>query len=162
MNGKIVVYFLGWVILIEGICMVIPCLISLILGESDVWPWFLLTIAVTVIPGFLLIRKKRHFGQFFAREGFLLTALGWLLLSLLGALPFFLSGRIPNYMDALFETASGFTTTGSSILSDVEALGKGLLFWRSFTHWIGGMGVLVLILAIMPQGGGESMQIMKA
>ena len=162
MNGKIVVYFLGWVLLIEGVSLAIPCLISLILNEGDVWPWFLVTMAISVVPGLIAIRKKNRSGHFYAREGFLVTALGWILLSLIGALPFFLSGRIPNYMDALFETASGFTTTGSSVLSDVEALGKGLLFWRSFTHWIGGMGVLVLILAIMPHGGGESMQIMKA
>ena len=162
MNKKIVVYFLGWVLLTESVSMVIPCIISMIAGENDVWPWFLLSIAVSALPGLLLIRKKFRSGHFFAKEGFVLTALGWLILSLVGALPFFLSGRIPSYIDALFETASGFTTTGSSILSDVEAIGKGLLFWRSFTHWVGGMGVLVLILAIVPQGGGDKMQIMKA
>ena len=162
MNKKIVVYFLGWVLLIEAASMIVPCIISVIAGENDVWPWFLVSMGISAVPGVLLIRKKLRSGHFFAKEGFVLTALGWLILSLVGALPFFLSGRIPNYVDALFETASGFTTTGSSILSEVEAIGKGLLFWRSFTHWIGGMGVLVLILAIVPQGGGDKMQIMKA
>ena len=161
MNLKIVSYFLGWVLKIEAACMVIPCMISVIMGESS-WLGFLAAIGLSLALGFFLGRKKNRTGNFYVREGYAATALSWLVMSLIGALPFFISRKIPNYVDALFEIASGFTTTGSSILSDVEALGKGLLFWRSFSHWIGGMGVLVLLLAILPMSGGYHMQLMKA
>jgi len=162
-NFRIVAYFLGWILEVEAASMVIPMIISMALGESDVWPWFLILIVVIAPLGFFLTRKRLfRKGNFYIREGYAATGLGWLLLSSVGALPFFLSGRMPNYVDCLFETASGFTTTGSSVLSDIEALGKGLLFWRSFTHWLGGMGVLVLILAILPMNGGYHMQLMKA
>ena len=162
MNFWIIAYFMGWIIEVEAISMLIPMFISIALHESDVWPWFLIIILVLAPLGFILTRKRFRRGNFYVREGYAATGLGWILLSAIGALPFFLSGRIPSYVDALFETASGFTTTGSSVLSDIEALGKGLLFWRSFTHWLGGMGVLVLILAILPMNGGYHMQLMKA
>ena len=162
MNFRIVAYFLGWILEVEAASMVIPMIISMALGEADVWPWFLLIIVVIAPLGFFLTRKRFRKGNFYVREGYAATGLGWLLLSAVGALPFFLSRRMPSYIDCLFETASGFTTTGSSVLSDIEALGKGLLFWRSFTHWLGGMGVLVLILAIMPMNSGYHMQLMKA
>lgn len=162
MNFWIIAYFLGWILEVEAVSMVIPMIISAVLGENDVWPWFLLLIVILAPVGLILTRKRFRKGNFYVREGYAATGLGWIALSVFGALPFFLSGRIPNFVDALFETASGFTTTGSSVLSDVEALGKGLLFWRSFTHWLGGMGVLVLILAILPMNGGYHMQLMKA
>ncbi len=161
MNLKIVSYFLGWVLLIEAIAMVIPLVIALALGESS-WIWFLVSIGAVLIPGLLLSRKKMRTGNFFVREGYVATALGWIVLSLMGTLPFILSGKIPRFVDALFEITSGFTTTGASILNDVEELGYGLLFWRSFSHWLGGMGVLVLILAVLPMSGGYNMQVMKA
>ena len=100
--------------------------------------------------------------MFFAREGFVLVSLGWLVLSFFGCLPFVLSGEIPHFIDALFEIVSGFTTTGSSILPEVEKLSKASLIWRSFSHWIGGMGVLVFILAILPMAGDYDMHIMRA
>ena len=161
MNYKIVSYFLGWTLMVEAIAMVPGCLIALILKE-ETWPYFLPAIGICVLVFCIFSRKKNRTGVFFVREGYAATGLGWFLMSLIGALPFFLSGRIPNYVDAVFETASGLTTTGASILNDVEALGKGLLFWRSFSHWIGGMGVLVLVLAILPMNGGYHMQFMKA
>ena len=161
MNFKIVSYILGWVLKLEAIFMVIPMLIAFFLHEGT-WPAFLIAIIVALIPGLLLSKKELKTGNFFIREGYAATALSWLVMSLIGALPFFLSHRIPNYIDAFFEIISGFTTTGSSILADVEALGKGLLFWRSFSHWLGGMGVLVLLLAILPMNGGYHMQFMKA
>ena len=162
MNFKIVSYFLGWVLKIEAAAMVVPCVIAMAYGEADVWPWFLACIAFDAAVGFLMSNKKFKDGNFFVREGYVSTALGWILLSLVGAFPFFLSGRIPKYIDALFEIASGFTTTGSSILADVEAMGYGLNMWRCLSHWLGGMGVLVLILAILPMNGGYHMQMMKA
>ena len=161
MNFKIVSYILGWVLKLEAAFMVIPMLIAIFLHEGT-WPSFLIAILVALIPGLLLSRNDLKTGNFYIREGYAATALSWIVMSLVGALPFFLSHRIPNYIDAFFEICSGFTTTGSSILLDVEALGKGLLFWRSFSHWIGGMGVLVLVLAILPMNGGYHMQFMKA
>ena len=162
MNFRIVAYFMGWILEVEAVSMITPMIIAIAKGESDVWPWFLLLIVVLAPLGFFLTRKRFRKGNFYVREGYAATGLGWVLLSMTGALPFFLSGRMPSYIDAVFETASGFTTTGSSVLADIEALGKGLLFWRSFTHWLGGMGVLVLILAILPMSGGYHMQLMKA
>ena len=161
MNFKIVSYILGWVLRIEAVCMLVPCVIALALGENT-WTAFLIAITVAAVPGLFLGSKKLRTGNFFIREGYAATGLSWLVISLVGALPFFLSRRIPSFVDAFFEIISGFTTTGSSILSDVEALGKGLLFWRSFSHWIGGMGVLVLLLAILPMNSGYHMQFMKA
>lgn len=161
MNFKIVSYFLGWVLKIEAAAMAIPCLIALIMHENS-WGWILLSIAISLALGIPMTLKKEDRGRFYAREGYVITALGWILLSLIGALPFFLSGAIPNYLDAVFEIVSGFTTTGSTILYDVEHLGYGLLFWRSFSHWLGGMGVLVLLLSLLPANGGYNMSIMKA
>ncbi len=162
MNVRIVAYLIGWVLKIEAVAMVIPGVVALVYRENT-WYWFLICAAVAGAAGVLLSGKKNRKGNFYAREGYAGTALSWILMSAVGALPFFLSGRIPHYMDALFEIVSGFTTTGASVLSDVESLGRGLLFWRSFSHWLGGMGVLVLLLAILPfSGGGSHMVIMKA
>jgi trk system potassium uptake protein TrkH len=146
--------------LIEAALLLLPTLVSAIYGES-VLP-FLITIGIILaiaIPAQLIKPRTR---RIYAREGFVCVASSWILLSLFGALPFIFSGAIPNYIDALFETVSGFTTTGASILSEVESLPRGILFWRSFTHWIGGMGVLVFMLAILPDNSGNTMHLMRA
>ena len=160
MNFKMVSYFLGWVLKIEAVAMAIPFVISICCKE-DSWIWFLTAIAICLVFG-IPMSAKTNKGSFYAREGHVITALGWIFLSLIGALPFYLSGKIPSYLDAVFEIVSGFTTTGSTILPAVEPLGYGLLFWRSFSHWLGGMGVLVLLLSLLPANGGYNMQIMKA
>ena len=161
MNIGIVFYFLGWVLGIEGILMILPCLVALIYREPSGF-YFLGVALFCGICGFLLARRKLNNTVFYAREGFVAVSLSWIVLSFFGALPFFLSGEIPLLEDALFEVISGFTTTGASILPDVEALSKCMIMWRSFTHWIGGMGVLVFILAVLPLAGGYNIHIMRA
>ena len=141
--------------------MVLPTVVALIYRESEVW-CFLATMAVCLMVGMLLVRRKPKNQIFYVAESFVAVSLSWVLLSVMGAVPFVLSSYIPNPIDALFETVSGFTTTGASILSSVEQLPKCLLFWRSFTHWIGGMGVLVFLLSVLPMVGGSHMNLMKA
>lgn len=141
--------------------MVLPTAVALIYRESEVW-CFLATMAVCLMVGMLLVRRKPKNQIFYVAESFVAVSLSWVLLSVMGAAPFVLSGYIPNPIDALFETVSGFTTTGASILSSVEQLPNCLLFWRSFTHWIGGMGVLVFLLSVLPMVGGSHMNLMKA
>ena len=148
MNRKMIFYMLGKIMLVEAGLLSLPILCGLIYREASV-VWFLLTAAIAAVLGFLMT----HFGKtkdktFFAKEGFVIVSLAWIMISAVGALPFFLSGQIPNYINAFFETVSGFTTTGASILPNVEALDKCMLFWRSFTHWVGGMGVIVFVMAI--------------
>lgn len=161
MNYKIILNTLGWVVNFEGICMILPFLCSLGFGEQNPF-LFLFCMGICLLVGIplTLIRSKEK--NMFAKEGFVTVALSWILLSIFGALPFYLSGEIPLFTDALFETASGFTTTGASILPDVEALPKSLLFWRSFTHWIGGMGVIVFLVALLPLSGGDNMHLLRA
>ncbi len=161
MNISIITYFIGWVLGIEGMLMLIPCAVALIYQEAC-GLYFVGVMAVCFVMVFLLARKKPENTVFYAREGFVTVALSWIVLSVAGALPFYLSGEIPSYTNALFEVISGFTTTGASVLEDVEALSKCMLMWRSFTHWIGGMGVLVFILAVLPMAGGYNMHIMRA
>lgn len=161
MNIPIITYFVGWVLGIEGVLMLLPCAIAVIYRETAGWN-FVIVMAACFVLALLLGRKKPKNTVFYAREGFVTVALSWIVLSIFGALPFYLSGEIPSYPNALFEVISGFTTTGASILEDVEALSKCMLMWRSFTHWIGGMGVLVFILAILPMAGGYNMHIMRA
>lgn len=141
--------------------MLFPCICALIYREKTGWS-FLLVASLSILVGFLLTRKKRKNPQFFAKEGFVICALCWIVLSIVGAIPFVISGEIPTFTDALFETVSGFTTTGASILTDVEALSHTALLWRSLSHWIGGMGVLVFLLAILPMAGGYNMHLMRA
>lgn len=161
MNKKMITYVLGILLITEGALLLLPTLIALYYKENVV-P-FLITIAATVASGFVMTRFKPHDKTIVSMDGFAIVSLGWILISLFGALPFFISKEIPNYLDAVFEVVSGFTTTGSSILTDVEALSKGMLFWRSFTHWIGGMGALAFIMAILPLAkGGGNLQLMKA
>ncbi len=142
--------------------MLLPTIVSLIYGEA-VLTSFLITIALLVATGLVLVAMKPKDKTIYARHGLIIVSLGWILMSLFGALPFYFSGEIPSYIDAVFEAVSGFTTTGSSILTDVEALSKSMLFWRSFTHWIGGMGVLVFMMAVLPlAGGGGDLHLMRA
>ncbi len=161
MNHSIVRYVIGIVLKIEGGLLLLPCLVAMIYKES-VGFIFLITGVCTFVLGCLISLKKPKENLFTLREGCIVAALTWIIMSLVGAIPFCVAGEIPNYLDAVFETASGFTTTGASILSDVEALSHTALFWRSFTHWIGGMGVLVFLLAVIPMSGGGSINLMKA
>lgn len=161
MNYSIIRYILCRVLEFQALFLALPCLAAVVYQEKEGWAY------AVVLAGCLLLGaggklKKPKSSVFYAREGFVAVSLSWILLSVTGALPLFLSGEIPSYTDALFETISGLTTTGASILPDVEALSKCNLFWRSFTHWIGGMGVLVLILAVLPLAGGYNMHLMRA
>lgn len=162
MNYGSIRYILGWILKLEGIFMLMPVVVDLFYGEG-VWKDYLLCASLAFSLGALLSFKKPYHAVYYAREGFITTALSWIILSLVGALPFFISGEIPSYTDAMFEIVSGFTTTGASILTNVEALSNANLFWRSFSHWIGGMGVLVFMLAILPlAGGGQNLHLMRA
>lgn len=162
MNRRMVIYTIGQLIGVEAAVMMLPLCVSLIYGEGS-WKAFLITIGIAIVLsalGLLLSRPKSH--VIYAKEGFATVALAWIIMSGIGALPFVISGEIPNYIDAFFETVSGFTTTGSSIVRDVEALSHGILFWRSFTHWLGGMGVLVFVMAILPSSSDRSIHLMRA
>ena len=161
MNTSIIRYVLGQVLRLEGLFMFLPCIVALIYGELSGLA-FLGTALLSIMLGTLMTYQKPTSHTFYLKEGCITTALSWILLSVFGALPFCISGEIPSFTDALFETVSGFTTTGASILSDVEALSHCSLFWRSFTHWIGGMGVLVFLLAIVPLSGGSNINLMRA
>ena len=160
MNYRMIAFILSRVLLIMAGLLLLPLVTALVYAEP-VWP-FAVTIALTALLGGALQLLRPKTRELYAREGYAVVGLSWLLMSLLGALPLMLGGDIPNYIDAFFETASGFTTTGASILNDIESLSRSGLFWRSFTHWIGGMGVLVFIMAVMPLGGERSMHIMRA
>ncbi|MBQ7386240.1 MAG: TrkH family potassium uptake protein [Ruminococcus sp.] len=162
MNRRMVLNTVGHIILAEAALLILPAIVSVIYLEKCVWS-FLITIGIALALGLVLKFASRPDSKLiYAKEGFVIVTYAWVLMSAIGALPFFLSGEIPNYADAFFETVSGFTTTGASILTDVEAMSKGLLFWRSFTHWIGGMGVIVFVMAIIPNIADRSMHIMKA
>lgn len=161
MNYGMILYILGCVLSFEAVFLLPSCLVAVIYKESAGWGCFWAAVLCAAV-GFLLARKKPRSRSIYAREGFVVVAFSWIVLSIFGALPFVFSGAIPSMIDALFETVSGFTTTGASILSEVESMPKCLLFWRSFTHWIGGMGVLVFIMAVVPLSGGNSIYLMKA
>jgi len=160
MNLRMICRVLGLILLILAGLLLLPMIAGLCYGESP--RPFLLTIAAAAVPGFVLARVKPAGTALYAREGFVIVGLGWIVLSLLGALPYVFSGSIPNYVDAFFETASGLTTTGASVLADFDAMPRGVMFWRLFTHWIGGMGVLVFLMAVLPMSGEHSMHIMRA
>ncbi len=162
MNYRIVIYILGWVINIEAALMLLPFIVSLIYGEADKGMGFLWVILGSALLGTLMVIKKPKDTNIYLKEGYVSVALSWIVMSVIGALPFVINKDIPRFVDAFFETVSGFTTTGSSVLSDVEVLAQCSLFWRSFTNWIGGMGVLVFLLAIVPMAGGTHMNLMKA
>jgi trk system potassium uptake protein TrkH len=149
------------VLKIEAVFLLVPSITSLIYQEQE-GRYYLLIAALCLFLGVLMTYRKPSSTVFYLKEGCLATSLSWIVLSFFGALPFWMSGEIPRFEDALFETVSGFTTTGASILSNVEALSHCALLWRSFTHWIGGMGVLVFLLAILPLSGGSSINLMRA
>ncbi|MBQ8280421.1 MAG: TrkH family potassium uptake protein [Roseburia sp.] len=161
MNYSVILYILGCVLKFESAFLLVPALVGLIYREKEAYVYIFVAVLCFII-GALLSHKKPANKNLFIKEGFVTVAASWVVMSLFGAIPFVLTGDIPNYVDALFETISGFTTTGSSILKDVEALSRTGLFWRSFTHWAGGMGVLVFIMAILPLMGGSTMNLMKA
>ena len=160
MNYRMLGYLLGIILLIEAALMALPLTVSLIYGESPL-P-FLFSMAILVAVGILPVIFKPKNTRIYAQEGFVTAAASWILMSAFGALPFVFSGAIPNFIDAFFETVSGFTTTGASILTAIEGLPMGILFWRSFTHWVGGMGVLVLMLAILPADNNRAMHLLRA
>ncbi len=162
MNRKMVFYTTGQMILVEAFLLLLPAAVSLIYRESCVYS-FLIAIGIAAGIGLSLVAfSKPQAHIIYAREGFLTVALAWTSLSAIGALPFYISGEIGSYIDAFFETVSGFTTTGASILTNVEEMSRGLLFWRSFTHWVGGMGVLVFVMAVLPNISDRSIHIMRA
>ncbi|MBQ8716365.1 MAG: TrkH family potassium uptake protein, partial [Clostridia bacterium] len=161
MNYRMITYILGWILLFEAGFLLVPTITALAYSEPAI-KGFLLSIAICVAVSALLIFKKPQNTSLRSRDGFVIVSLSWIVLSLFGAIPFMLTGATASYVDALFETVSGFTTTGASIFSDVEILPRSILMWRSFTHWVGGMGVLVFIMAFLPLSGGRNMHIMKA
>ena len=161
MNIKMLVYILGKVLLIEGVLMLLPVVCGAVYGEQQFFVYLTLA-AVYMAAGFLISMKKPKNMTIFIKDGCVATALSWLVLSIFGCLPFVITKEIPSFTDAMFETASGFTTTGASILNDIEAMSHTSLLWRSLTHWIGGMGVLVFLLAVVPMTGGSNMNLMRA
>ncbi len=161
MNGSMILYILGQVLKIEGVLMLPSVITGLIYQEQEGWAYLLGT-GICLAVGQLMSWKKPRDTVFYLKDGCVATALCWILMSLFGGLPFLFTGEIPSFTDATFEMVSGFTTTGSSILTDVEALSHASLFWRSFSHWIGGMGILVFLLAIVPMSGGSTFNLMRA
>lgn len=161
MNYKMISYIMGQISKVEAALLIISLVVSAVYGEDLLLAFSVPALALLAL-GIPLTLKKPQKKSFYAKEGFIVVALSWFLLSVFGALPFCISGEIPSFIDAYFETVSGFTTTGATIVDNVEAMSHGLLFWRSFTHWIGGMGVLVFVLAIFPQQETQSIFLMKA
>ncbi len=162
MNRRFVFRLLGKLLMVTSALMVLPLIVSIIYKE-DCYTAFLISMAISLAIGFpLTVFCKTEDKVIYAKEGFVIVALSWICMSAVGALPFVLSSEIPSYVDAFFETVSGFTTTGASILTNVESLSHGMLFWRSFTHWVGGMGVLVFIMAIIPASTDRSIHILRA
>lgn len=163
MNYRIILRTLSLLLVFEAVFMLVPTITALVYQEAQGWH-FVIALAVCALVGFLGTRVKVKDQSIYSKEGFVIVALSWIVMSLFGALPFWTSNCIPMYVDALFEMVSGFTTTGSSILSgaQIESLPKCMLMWRSFSHWIGGMGVLVLMMVFMPLSGGRNINLMKA
>lgn len=161
MNTSMVRYIIGNILKIEAVFLLLPCIVAIFYKESQGWHYLLIAL-LSGLLGFLLSLKKPKNDVFYLKEGCITTALSWIILSLVGCIPLYITNEIPNFIDAFFEIVSGFTTTGATILSDVETLSHCSLFWRSFTHWIGGMGVLVFLLAIVPMSGGSHMNLMRA
>ncbi len=160
MNYASIFFILGRILQIEAGLLMLPTVVSMAYREKEYLSFFVVALACFAIGTLFTIKKPKN-QIYYAREGFVTVALGWILMSAMGALPFVINGDIPSFTDAFFETISGFTTTGSSILNDVEALSKGSLFWRSFTHWVGGMGVFVFMLEILPMTGAQNMHLMR-
>jgi len=161
MNYRIIFKVLGYLLLIIAFGMVPPLIISAVQGQYDMIP-FIISVTATTLTGFALTRIPMPKNKIKTKDGLAIVTFGWIFASLFGALPFYLSGAIPNYVDAFFETVSGFTTTGATIINDIEVLPMGILFWRSFTHWIGGMGILVVAVAVLPMMGSGGFHVFKA
>ena len=162
MNRRMILNTVGLMLKVEAVLLLLPAIAALIYAESCLWS-ILISAAISLAAGFALTLLSRPKTQvIYAREGFITVALAWVAVSAVGALPFYISREIPSYIDAFFETVSGFTTTGASILTNVEVMSRGLLFWRSFTHWVGGMGVLVFVMALVPSVTDRSIHIMRA
>ncbi|HJB06766.1 MAG TPA: TrkH family potassium uptake protein [Candidatus Enterocloster faecavium] len=161
MNYRMIVYIIGWVLNLEAVFMVPACITAVIYGERELFS-LLLSMGLCLLFGIpLTIRKPRN-RSYYAKEGCVTAALSWIIMSFMGSLPFIFSGVLPNPVDAMFETVSGFTTTGSSVITDIEIVPRCIVFWRSFTHWIGGMGVLVFLIALLPSAGNIQMNLMRA
>ena len=161
MNKRMVLSIIRKLMLVEGVLLLLPMIVAIIYRESC-WASFAIVAAALMLQGVIGYHKQPADQNIYTKDGLIIVGLAWVMWSLFGALPFVISGAIPNYIDAVFETASGFTTTGSSILTEIQSLPKGILFWRSFTHWIGGMGVLVFVMAILPLAKERNMYIMRA
>lgn len=161
MNYRMILYVLGRIGLVEAVLLAAPLVVSLLYGEQVLAAWLVPMLLLLAVGALLGLRTPKD-TTIFAREGLVVVAMAWVLLSLFGAIPFVMTGDIPSFVDAFFETVSGFTTTGSSILTDVEALHRSTAFWRSFTHWVGGMGVLVFAMAVLPMSDGRAMHLMRA
>lgn len=161
MNYKLMRVTLGYVLVIEAACMTFPLMCGIIYRERGLYS-FGISMLICLAIGALLLIKQPQNKTMYAKEGYIIVAASWIVISVFGALPFFISGYIPNFIDALFETVSGFSTTGASILNDIDIFPKSLIFWRSFTHWIGGMGVLVFLVAILPLSGGSNLFLLRA
>ena len=161
MNKRKIVSFIGRIILIEAALMVLPLLVALYYGDGDAWA-FAVTILTALIPGVLMARVRQSDRRLSSRDGYFIVAATWIIISLIGAMPLYMAGGFRSYWSALFEIASGFSTTGASVLAQPELLGHGVLFWRSFTHWIGGMGVLVFVMMVMPMENDNSMHLVRA
>lgn len=163
MNYRMITYTLGWILLFEAGFMTVPLVTAAVYLEGRAALCFGVSILIClVIGGLLALVKKPVNKRLYSREGFVIVSFSWILLSLFGAFPFWISGEIPSFVDALFETVSGFTTTGASVVNNIEGLSRSMIMWRCFTHWVGGMGVLVFIMAFLPLSGGQNMHIMKA
>jgi len=160
MNYRMIFKVTGLVLLCLSVLLLLPLIAGLCYGENVLN--FVITIAIAAVSGLALTRLKPKTTQIYARDGFVAVGVVWIAMSLIGALPFVLNGDVPSYIDAFFETVSGFTTTGASVFTDIESLSRANMFWRLFTHWIGGMGVLVFIMAVLPMSGEHSMHIMRA
>ena len=163
MNYSTIKRTLGWLLVFEAVFLLVPLITAAIYWEEEFFSFLICMLLCGLVGGTCFIKKPKN-TAIYAKEGFVIVAMSWIVMSLVGALPFYFSGAIPSYVDALFETVSGFTTTGSTILSgeQIDAMAKSLLMWRSFTHWVGGMGVLVLIMAFLPLSGAQNMHLMKA
>ena len=168
MNYRMVFSMIGRLLLLEAVLLLLPAACSVLYGESSVWALLASAGVALAVGGLLVLILRPKNKTIYAKEGFVIAALSWIFLSAVGALPFVFSGAIPNFVDAFFETVSGFTTTGASVLTNLSAHGEalamshGILFWRSFTHWVGGMGVLVLMMALVPTGSGRTIHVMRA
>jgi len=160
LNYRMICYLIGKILMTEAALMVLPMIVAILYGEPA--SPFLITMVVLLLVGVVLSRYRPEKSTLYARDGFAVVALSWILMSAFGAVPLVLSGDIPSFVDAFFETVSGFTTTGASILTAVEPLSRSGLFWRSFTHWVGGMGVLVFVLIVLPMTGGSAMHLLRA